>query len=45
MKALKRGKEASKKAKRSEADRQLDALWREVNVRKREAGRLKGGAD
>lgn len=45
LKNLKRGRETQKKAKRGETDRLLDELWREINSKKKEVGRLKGKGD
>ena len=45
LKNLKRNKENPKKAKRTEADKHLDDLWREINGKKMEVGKLKGKND
>jgi hypothetical protein len=41
LKNLKRGKEV-KKPKRTEMDKNLDDLWKEITNKKREVGKLKG---
>ena len=41
LKNLKRGKDV-KKPKRSELDKNLDDLWKEITNKKREVNKLKG---